>query len=177
MAITLADLKASMPNSTTANAQKYLAGFNQAITNYDLSTPLRLAHFLAQTGHESGSMIYNKEIASGAAYEGRHDLGNTQPGDGMRFKGRGLIQITGRNNYKLYGDAVGVDFISNPILLEQPPYAVDSAGWFWKTHNLNPLADADDILHITKKINGGINGLDDRKHRLQIAKTVLHIIA
>ena len=176
MAITLDILVKAMPGCLAANAQKFLAGFNQAIVTYDLSTPLRVAHFLAQTGHESGSLKYVKELADGSAYEGRKDLGNTEPGDGKKFKGRGLIQITGRSNYKQYGDAVGVDLLTNPILLEKPPYVVDSAGWFWKKRNLNSFADLDDIEHITRRINGGLNGLPDRKIRLALAKKLLVIV-
>ncbi|HEY6252110.1 MAG TPA: glycoside hydrolase family 19 protein [Candidatus Angelobacter sp.] len=169
-------LRILMPLSTDAQAARYLAALVAAMTANQINTPLRQAHFLAQLGHESGSLIYSEEIASGQAYEGRADLGNTQPGDGPRFKGRGLIQITGRTNYTAYGTARNRDFITgdNPKLLATDPnLAADCSGWFWATRNLNPLADKDDVLSITKRINGGINGLDDRKGRLQLAKCLL----
>ncbi|HET6844077.1 MAG TPA: glycoside hydrolase family 19 protein [Candidatus Angelobacter sp.] len=169
-------LQIVMPLSTTQQAAKYIQPLMAAMDANQINTPLRKAHFLAQLGHESASMIYTSEIANGNAYEGRADLGNTQPGDGPLFKGRGLIQITGRNNYTAYGKARNRDFITgdNPKLLATDPnLAADSAGWFWATRNLNALADQDDVLAITKKINGGTNGLDDRKLRLNICKCLL----
>jgi hypothetical protein len=117
--------------------------------------------------------LYNKEIASGKAYEGRKDLGNIKVGDGVLFKGRSFIQITGRSNYKLISEALGVDFISNPVLLESDQYAFLGAGWFWNTKKLNKYADVDDFLTITKRINGGTNGLEDRKNWLMKCKAVI----
>jgi putative chitinase len=169
-------LQIVMPLSKPEHAAKYIQPLMAAMDANQINTPLRKAHFLAQLGHESASMAYATEIASGNAYEGRADLGNTQPGDGPLFKGRGLIQITGRNNYRAYGKARNRDFITgdNPNLLaSNPNLAADSAGWFWDTRNLNDLADQDDVLAITKKINGGTNGLDDRKLRLNICKCLL----
>lgn len=141
-----------------------------------INTPLRQAHFLAQLGHESGSFKYAEELASGDAYEGRTDLGNTQAGDGPRFKGRGLIQLTGRANYEAYGDAVSRDFTKDNAwtkVATDPMLAVDVAGWFWETHDLNTVADTDDIQKVTKIINGGYNGLADRKEYLERAKFFL----
>ena len=138
-----------------------------------IDTPLRCMHFLAQIGHESAGFRYTEEIASGEAYEGRADLGNTQPGDGVRFKGRGLIQLTGRANYAAYGKAIGVDLVDTDAyetLATDPERAVDVACWFWSTHGLNALADADDIEAVTRRINGGLNGLDDRKAYLHRAR-------
>ncbi len=138
-----------------------------------ISTPLRVAHFLAQVGHESGELRYCEELASGDAYEGRKDLGNSQPGDGRRFKGRGLIQLTGRSNYIAYGKARRVDYTTidgAKLIASDPETAVDVACWFWTTHNLNQLADKDDITTITRRINGGLNGFDDRKAKLLRAK-------
>jgi len=169
-------LQIVMPLSTPEHATRFMQPLIAAMDANLINTPLRKAHFLAQLGHESASMIYTSEIASGSAYEGRADLGNTQPGDGPLFKGRGLIQITGRNNYTAYGKARNRDFITggNPQLLAtDPDTAADSAGWFWTTHRLNDLADQDDVLAITKKINGGTNGLEDRKLRLNICKCLL----
>jgi len=148
------------------------------MANRQIDTPLRQAHFLAQIGHESGELRFRAEIASGEAYEGRHDLGNTQPGDGRRFKGRGLIQLTGRANYREYGRAIGreAELLANPELLAtDPDLCVDVAGWFWAKRGLNPLADADDLTGITKRINGGLNGLDDRRRLLKRAKALLSL--
>jgi putative chitinase len=169
-------LRILMPLSTDTQANKYFDPLVTAMNANAINTPLRQVHFLAQLGHESASMIYTEELASGQAYEGRKDLGNTQPGDGQRFKGRGLIQITGRANYTAYGNARSSDFITgdNPKLLATDPNtAADCSGWFWDTRKLNDLADQDDVLAITKKINGGTNGLPDRTSRLALAKCLL----
>ena len=128
-----------------------------------MASSLRLAHFLAQLVHESGSFRYMEEIASGQAYEGRADLGNTVAGDGVRFKGRGPIQITGRANYRTFGRAIGIDIESHPEIAAVPSIGLHLALEYWKSRNLNALADADDIAGITRKINGGLNGFDDRK--------------
>jgi putative chitinase len=133
-----------------------------------------LAHFLAQVGHESGQLRYVLELASGKAYEGRQDLGNTLPLDGVRYKGRGLMQITGRHNYALCGLGLDLPLLENPELLEEPAYAAMSAAWFWHNKNLNALADLDDLLKITKIINGGTNGLADREMLLNRSKEILH---
>jgi putative chitinase len=133
---------------------------------YDINTPLRQAHFLAQTGHECGDLVYTEELASGQAYEWRRDLGNIQAGDGPNFKGRGLIQLTGRANYAAYSRDTGIDY-TQPAnwgkISSDPAVAADVAGWFWKRNNLNALADADDLEAITRRINGGLNGLNDRQ--------------
>jgi predicted chitinase len=121
---------------------------------------------------------FRAEIGSGEAYEGRYDLGNTQPGDGRRFKGRGLIQLTGRANYREYGRAISqeAELLANPELLEtDPDLCVDVAGWFWAKRNLNTLADADDLTRIIKRINGGLNGLEDRRRLLKRAKALLSL--
>ena len=133
-------LKQLLPDSTKANRDKYLPYFNIYLKEYGIVTKKQVAAFFAQIGHESGSLRYSEEIASGSAYEGRTDLGNTQPGDGKRFKGRGLIQITGRYNYEKASKALGYDLISNPELLSQPELAVKSACWWWKNAKLNELA-------------------------------------
>lgn len=135
-----------------------------------MESPLRLAHFLAQLIHESRSFRYMEEIASGKAYEGRADLGNTEPGDGVRFKGRGPIQITGRANYRRFGRKIGIDLESNPDVAAVPSIGLHLALEYWKDRNLNALADADDVLAITKRINGGTNGLADRKAHLAKVK-------
>jgi putative chitinase len=174
--------------ASTMNAQKFMQFINDTCTRFDISTPIRQLCFLAQVGHESGSLFFTEELASGAAYEGRRSLGNIKPGDGIRFKGRGLIQITGRSNYKAAGDALGADLINNPALLggknvnvctaEQLKNAALSAGWYWNGRKLNAIADMINIakpidtgtnlanfILITRKINGGTNGLHDRLNR------------
>lgn len=141
MKITNDQLKIAYPNSTQANRDKYLPFLNQYMEEYEINNEDRLAAFLAQIGHESAELRYVEEIASGSAYEGRKDLGNIQPGDGRKFKGRGLIQITGRSNYEQISKAFGVDFIATPELLATPEYAVKSACWWWKNRKLNEKAD------------------------------------
>ena len=142
----------------------------------EAGTPLRQAHFLAQVGHESAELRYTEELASGAAYEGRKDLGNTQKGDGPRFKGRGLIQITGRANYAAYGKARHGDFLSGDTpmrLAKEPALAADVAVWFWQTQRLNALADEDDLPALTRRVNGGENGLAAREALLSRARWFL----
>lgn len=131
----------------------------------EVNTPLRFAAFLANVLHESGCFKYVRELASGAAYEGRKDLGNTQAGDGMKFKGRGLIQITGRANYAAISkDWYGLEtLVDNPDMLATPENSVRSAYWFWNKKNLNALADIPDFIKIVKRINGGTNGLPERQ--------------
>lgn len=155
--------------------ETYYPFFISKLPVHAIDTPLRQAHFLAQLAHESGCLRYAEEIASGEAYEGRADLGNTQPGDGKKFKGRGLIQLTGRANYVDYGMSINMDLTINENYkkLTQPEFAVDVSCWFWETRKLNSLADQDDILRITKRINGGTNGLDDRTRYLERAKFFL----
>lgn len=138
-----------------------------------LDNSLRLIHFLAQLAHESGNFRYMEEIASGAAYEGRKDLGNTQAGDGKRFKGRGPIQLTGRSNYRRYGQQLGIDFENNPEIVALPSVGLLVACKFWADNGLNALADQDDVLTITRRINGGTNGLADRKAKLEIIKGMM----
>lgn len=152
-----------------------------------IDTPLRIAHFLAQAAHESDSFCTTEEYASGAAYEGRADLGNTQPGDGPRFKGRGLFQLTGRANYRSFGALLHLDLENNPTLAAEPVVSLEIACAFWTTRSyrtsdghrlsLNQLADADEIAAITRVINGGENGLDDRIFYLRRAKTALADLA
>lgn len=143
-----------------------------ACIEFGIDTTLRKAHFLAQVAHESREGLYMEEIASGAAYEGRHDLGNIEPGDGRRFKGRGLIQLTGRANYQAYSQArYGDDrAVRDPEMVARLPDAALAAGWYWKSRNLNARADRDDLEAVTRGVNGGLNGLGDRRRCLQLAK-------
>lgn len=158
------------------DVSEYEEALHSTFKKYGINTLLRVQHFIAQIGHETRGFFYKEEIASGAAYEGRRDLGNTQPGDGKRFKGRGAIQNTGRANYTEYSKFTGIDFVSNPKLLTELPHYIDVAGWYWDKHNLNKYADKDDITTITKKINGGLNGLADRKSYLSRAKKYITIL-
>lgn len=158
-------IKKAAPYVTAENLERYEPLLALLMPRFGIDTPLRKRHFLAQLLHESGQFRYVREIASGAAYEGRKDLGNTQPGDGVKFRGRGLIQLTGRSNYTrasiaLFGDE---RLAAAPETVEQPVWAVAVSCWFWEANNLNALADRDDIVAVTKRINGGTNGLEDRK--------------
>lgn len=152
----------AMPSAGLTRATQYAAPLSAAMAEFGIDTGREKSAFLAQVCHESGSLRYVLELASGDAYEGRKDLGNTQPGDGRRFKGRGLIQITGRANYEKCGKALGIDLIANPAALERDTEACRSAAWFWSQAGLNLLAEQDKFGAITKAINGGYNGLDDR---------------
>lgn len=145
-----------------ARIERFLPFLNKTFDEFEINTPQRLRMFLAQIGHESGQLRYVKELASGEAYEGRKDLGNTSPGDGVRYKGRGLIQITGKSNYVLVSLALGLPLLEKPELLEEDGPACRSAGWFWYKSNLNTLADLGKFELITRRINGGLNGYADR---------------
>lgn len=169
-----AELLAIMPFARS-RVDAFLEPLNQAMAEFEISTPARQASFLSQVGHESGQLRYVREIASGSAYEGRKDLGNTQPGDGVKFRGRGLIQVTGRANYAACGKALSLDLLLHPELLESPVNACRSAAWFWKSRGLNELAD-DGIASfgvITRRINGGTNGIADRLALYNKAQEVL----
>jgi putative chitinase len=182
--------------------EKWLDGINHCFEKYDISTPQRQACFLAQVMHESGGFKFlsenlnysanalmrtwgsrfpdidtaekyanNPEKIANKVYAGR--MGNIEEGDGWKYRGRGLIQLTGRENYANFGHNVGVDVLSNPDLLTTPEYATLSAGWYWNKRNLNELADKMDVEGITKKINGGLNGLEDRKARTEKVLAIL----
>lgn len=173
--ITGTQLQSIMPFAK-ARIPAFIEPLNAAMHEFHINSPLRQAAFIAQIAHESGELRYVEEIASGIAYEYRKDLGNTQPGDGMKFKGRGLIQITGRNNYYECGSVLGWDFITSPELLEQPVHACRSAAWFWASRGLNDLADRGDFERITKRINGGLNGLKERQAYHARAKMALGVV-
>ena len=171
-AISLAALAMIMPAAGT-RCVRFLDPINDAMREFDIDSAPRKRSFLAQIAHESGQLRYTQEIASGVRYEGRKDLGNSQPGDGVRFKGRGLIQITGRANYTACMLALDIDCIEHPELLELPRAAARSAGWFWKAHGMNELADLGDQVKVTKRINGGTNGLPDRLAFFDAASRVI----
>lgn len=177
--ITKQELMSIMP-LVGARADAFLQPLNDAMEIYDINTPRRQAAFLAQLAHESGEFRYMRELASGTAYDTgalAKALGNTpeDDGDGEKYKGRGPLQITGRNNYHqcsmaLYGDD---RLLETPELLEQPFDGCMAAGWFWALHGLNELADAGDFKEITRRINGGENGMQDRERYYKLAGEVL----
>jgi len=179
--VTLFQLLEIVGERNEAHARRHLDGLNEAMKTYKITTPLRRAHFLSQVAHESGGLKWDEELASGAAYEGRLDLGNTEPGDGRRFKGRGLIQLTGRSNYRQYTEhrrnlgETSIDFEQTPEIVSEPPFAANVAGWYWDSRKINALADRDDVKAVTRKINGGLNGLNDRKRYLGLAKQSLKV--
>lgn len=175
--ITLAQLAYTMPNSK--RAAEFVEPLNDAMEEFQIVTPLQVAAFLAQIAHESGELKWVKEIwgptKAQTGYEGGADLGNVKPGDGELFKGRGLIQITGRANYARCGGGLGVDLLSDPALLERHPHSSRSAAWFWADRKLNNLADQEDFRGITRKINGGFNGYNERVKYYSRAKTALGV--
>ena len=175
--ITEEQLAYIMKGAKHSDIIKYLDPLNAVMKKYNINSFLRRCHFLAQVGHESGSLKYSHELASGKAYEGRADLGNIYPGDGVKYKGQGLIQLTGRNNITAFGRYVGIDFAKvNPARIgDEPELSAEAAGWFWMTRKLNKWADMDDIKGVTLRVNGGYNGLEDRKGYLRRAKEVLRV--
>jgi putative chitinase len=143
------------------------------LQSYDITTRLRIAHFLGQTCEESAGFRTTEEFASGEEYEGRADLGNVRDGDGPRYKGRGLLQLTGRANYAEYGKALGVDLENQPKLAAEPALSLRIACEYWKRHKINDACDRDDIIAVTRLINGGTNGLDERRKFTSAAKTAV----
>ncbi len=176
MPITEQQLLQILPNAGR-QAGVFVPVLNTAMNRYGIIGTPRAAAFIAQVGHESGQLRYVREIwgptAQQAGYEGRADLGNTVKGDGSKYRGRGLIQITGRTNYAACGEALGLDLLSKPELLELPQHAAMSATWFWSMKGLNTLADQGDLVKITRRINGGLNGLADRQALYDKALKVL----
>lgn len=173
--LTPTDLLTIAPNAPKHQVEKLVPHLNLTLIEFEITTPLRQAHFLAQAGHESDQFRAMEEYASGVDYEWRSDLGNVNAGDGVRFKGRGLIQITGRTNYRECGQFLGVDLLRNPTRLAEVDLASRSAGWFWATRKLNAEADRDDIEAATRIINGGLNGFSHRVELLRKAKQVLGV--
>ncbi len=151
------------------------AALDVTLRTYAIDTDLRVAHFVAQICHEAAGLRTTEEFASGAAYEGRQDLGNTRPGDGQRYKGRGLIQLTGRANYRRYGAILGLDLESDPEVAGDPVISLRIACEYWRAKRLNAHADRDDLRTITQLINGGQNGFEDRMSYLAKAKSVLNV--
>lgn len=173
--------------------EKFVDPINKVIEEFEINTPQRLAMFLAQIGHESGGLTKlhenlnykaarltqifpkyfrdvdpddyanNPEKIANRVYCNRMGNGDEHSGDGYRFRGRGAVQLTGRSNYTSCGEDLEVDLINNPDYLETPEGAIRSAAWFWDQHDLNDWADKGDVVTVTKKINGGTIGLDERK--------------
>lgn len=184
MQITLEQLRKICPNAPK-NLDVFIPHLNNTMNKYEINTKNRIAMFIAQIAHESGQFKYTRELSSGKQYEGRKDLGNTHAGDGAFFRGRGLIQCTGRINYANCSQALFGDYIllQKPQLLETPQYATLSAGWFWNLKNLNIFADLPDtwrsktkgytpFQYVTYLINGGQNGIAEREKFYNIAKAV-----
>jgi putative chitinase len=176
----LSFLRAVAPRFTGEKARVQAAILDAVAPRYfatlrasEIDTPLRIAHFTAQVAHESAGFRAVEEFADGRAYEGRLDLGNTQPGDGTRYKGRGLIQLTGRANYRAIGRVLGLDLEARPALAAEPVNALSIACAYWNGRGLNRSADADDLNAVTRGINGGFNGLSDRRRYLVRAKAAL----
>lgn len=200
-------LKAIMPSASDENIDKYIEPLNKDLQAYGINTKLRIAHFIAQIAHESGSFKFSVENLNYSAkalrgvfgkyfptdelaeqyarqpekiasrvYASRMGNGDEASGEGWKFRGRGLIQLTGKDNYTQLGASIGQDLVSNPDSLSQnADTAVKAACWFWDGRKLNGYADQDDIKSITKRINGGYNGLEDREKYLNNAKSVLGI--
>lgn len=173
--LTAEQLKAIVPNLPAAKVKEYLPLLNSALAEFNINTPLRQAAFVAQLAHESVGLTAFQEFASGKQYEGRKDLGNVVAGDGVRYKGRGPIQLTGRANYREVGKALGVDLENNPKLASNPEIGFRIAGHFFESKGLNSLADQQKFDSITKRINGGFNGKADRDRYYARAKNVLDV--
>lgn len=177
MEITTADLRELSATADPTIVQGIVA-HQQLMVEGGIVTPLQACHFLAQLAHESAHFRTTREFASGAAYEGRADLGNVHPGDGRRYRGRGLIQTTGRANYREARDDIrrivagAPDFEANPEQLEAFPWALLSAVSYWRRRNINRHADRDDVRAVTRAVNGGFNGLEDRERYLRRAKAI-----
>jgi predicted chitinase len=165
-------LLAAMPGLDRATATRYLPLMEAAMCEHKITNDSRAKMWLAQVGHESVSLRYMEEIASGAAYEGRKDLGNIYPGDGVKYKGRGPIQLTGRANYTAAGQALGLDLVNHPELASNPDTGFRVSAWWWLTHGLNEISDTNDVMAATRRINGGYNGLSDREARYARVKAL-----
>jgi putative chitinase len=140
------------------------------LNKFDINTPSRIRHFLSQTGHESGGGKWTQELASGEAYEGRLDLGNTQPGDGRRFKGAGFIQLTGRSNYQAFATWAKDAKVMQGVNYVAATYPFTSAGFWWMRNRMNDLCDTNpSVRQVTLRVNGGTNGLADRESHYQRA--------
>lgn len=172
-------LETVMPDLPPDKARQYLPHLNAAMAEAEITTPARQAAFLAQLAHESVQLRYFEELGDDEYFEenygGREDLGNTQPGDGARYHGRGPIQLTGRHNYREAGEALGLDLENNPERAADPDVGFRIAGWYWTSRNINEVADLGDagFVEVTERINGGTNGMDARWEYYERAKEAL----
>lgn len=171
--ISLTEFQENAPGIDVSTLAEYLPHLNASMLKAQITSDTRKAVYIAQLAHESDGFNTLEEYASGRDYEGRTDLGNVHPGDGRRFKGRGPIQITGRSNYQSFGDAIGVDIVSDPSLAATPEVGFQLAAEYWSRHNLNRYADRGQFNTVTERINGGQNGKADRRRRWARAKRVL----
>lgn len=189
--MTSAQLQEIAPCVRDVAIQTFLPHLNNFMPRYEINTPLRQAAFISQILHESMCLKHTRELANGDAYEGRRDLGNTVKGDGRKYRGRGLLQITGRANYREVSKAIGLNFEKNPELLATPTYAVESACWFWNSRKLSAIADKPDtwrvrvrkgkpneaiydkFQYITYRINGALTHYIERKSFYTKALSVL----
>lgn len=172
----LAVLRATAPKGRAAILTGAAEAMPDIVARFAVNTPLRQAHFIGQCAHESAGFTAVVELGSDAylaRYDGRASLGNTRPGDGARYRGRGLIQLTGRRNYAHYGSLLGVDLLAHPEHGADFPVAAQTAACFWRANALNALADRDDLAAITRRINGGLNGLASRARFLAKAKAAI----
>ena len=172
--ITVGALKVLCPQTSLLALERFVDPLNAAMEEFGIADKAEQQRFLAQVAHESGGFHYTREIwgptPQQARYEGREDLGNTEPGDGSKFRGRGLIQITGRANYAKCAQALDLPLLEQPELLERAMPAARSAGWFWHAHGLGPIVDFEQL---TRHINGGVNGLAERYAYLGRAKEAI----
>jgi putative chitinase len=182
--VALDQLRDAFPHARINDLLLYLPYLNAGMVRFEINTPNRIAFFLAQAGHESLNFSRVEEMASGKAYEYRKDLGNLKKEalaaahakgttTGRFYKGHGLGQITGYDNHKACGDALGIDLVNKPELLKQPEYAALSACWFWWANGQNKIADSGDFRACTRKYNGGYNGLQDREEKLASVRGAL----
>lgn len=204
MGITIQQLKQITGVNDITFLTSAVNGINETLSKYNINTPLRISHFLAQIFHESGYLkalkenlnysaqgltktfkkyfineaaalpyARNQEKIANKVYANRMGNGPESSGDGWKYRGRGVIMITGKDNYTTLSKDTGIDFVKKPQLLEQMDYAIMSGGWYWNKNNLNTIADKDDILTITKRINGGTIGIESRKEILQKIKKIM----
>jgi predicted chitinase len=180
MNITEADLRRLAPRARAEIILPLIAAMPMVLPAYDLTTAIRFCHFIAQAAHETGGFTLLNEAGSSVYFERHYGadtavgrrLGNTQPGDGARYHGRGIFQLTGRANYTVFGKKLGLDLAGKPELAAIPATSLAIACLYWASRGLNRFADADDVVEITRRINGGQNGLAERKRYLALAKTI-----
>lgn len=201
--LTMEQLQECLPKAKQEKLEMFYEGIIETFDTFEINTPERMAMFLAQTAHESGNFNFveenlnykaaslskvwpkkfppdiagqyggNAQKIANRAYADRMGNGPESSGDGWKYRGRGLIQLTGKDNYRACGEALGKDLLNEPDLVAQNPCAVLSAGWFWDTRKLNQWCDKKDVLTVTKRINGGTLGLEDRKQHFE---HMLHVL-